>query len=119
MSYYIYGFRIKGDPECRYVGQTSRTPEDRLFAETSYAKRSQRWFGRDNEIHRPDGFYQWLIDHDGDIEAFRLAKVETRAEALATERVMVALVLRLGHRLFNRHLVPAELRIPRERVKAA
>jgi hypothetical protein len=118
VSYYIYGFRLGGDPECRYVGQTKRDPRLRLEAYVSQARRIKQNIERNwGKPINPDGFYEWLIRNEGNIEVFKIAKVETRQEALATEKAIVALVLRLEHRLFNRHLVPADKRIE-WRVKA-
>jgi hypothetical protein len=112
VSYYIYGLRISGDPECRYVGQTAGDPQRRLESLLSGARRMKRHRDRGYGTPlNPDGFDLWLVGNAGNIDAFKIAKVETRAEALATERAIVALVLRLEHRLYNRHLVPAEKRI--------
>ena|SRR5437868_14657687 len=113
MSFTIYGLRLLGDREVRYVGQTGNTPESRLKCLTSESK----LYGR-----RPtEGFGAWLQGNEGSIEAFEIERVETRAEATARERAVVALCLTLNQRLFNHWLVPAEQRIcwtPRAR-KAA
>jgi hypothetical protein len=112
VSFYIYGLRIGGDPECRYVGQTAHDPETRLASLTKQADRAMQSEARGYGPKRnPDGFHAWLVNNRGNVEAFKIAKVETRAAAHATERTVVALVLRLEHRLFNSHLVPADRRI--------
>jgi hypothetical protein len=108
MSFYIYGIRIAGDTECRYVGMTSKQPEDRLYAHSreAIARVARKWIALD-----PECFQQWLADNHSNVEAFKIAKVDTKAEALATEKAIVALCLRLNHRLFNHWLVPADKRI--------
>jgi hypothetical protein len=104
MSYYIYGLRVIGDTECRYVGMTSRQPEDRLKAHVAQSDRRVRWAN-------PDPLQIWLHENKGNVEAFKIGKVETEAEARAMERTIIALSLRLGQRLFNRWHVPNELRV--------
>jgi hypothetical protein len=112
VSFYIYGLRLGGDPECRYIGQTAHDPETRLSSLTKQADRAMKSAARGYGPKRnPDGFHAWLSNNRGNVEAFKIAKVATRAEAHAMERVIVALVLRLEHRLFNTHLVPADRRI--------
>lgn len=101
MSFYIYGLRLKCDKEARYIGQTSYPPERRLYKLTQEAKATSR----------QTAFRGWLLSNEGATEAFKIAKVETRAEANGTERAIVAMCLRLDHRLFNRWLVPASLRL--------
>lgn len=101
MSFYIYGLRLVGERECRYVGMTSHNAQSRLrkLAEDARAGRNS------------GGLRDWLLENDGQIEAFHIAKVDTRSEAHATERAIVALLLRLDHRLLNFWLVPPESRI--------
>lgn len=110
MSYTIYGLRLNGDREVRYIGQTSNSPLSRLKCLTSEAK----MYGR-----RPtEGFGGWLLDNQGTIEAFEIDRVETRAQANLREREIVSFCLCLNQRLFNHWLVPAELRICRSLDKA-
>lgn len=104
MSFTIYAMRAKGEIEVRYIGQTAKTPESRIIAETAQSStRARRGWGA--------GIYPmdcWLLAND--IEGVVLATAATKAEACAKEREMVEAFARLGHRLFNRWLVPTELR---------
>jgi hypothetical protein len=99
MSYYIYALRLKGDPEARYIGLTSKSPEARLAGHLSIAKC----------MPRKTVFVHWLLDNRDNIEAIKLGHVETLAEARIAERTFIAFSLRFGHRLFNRNHVPTEL----------
>lgn len=107
MSYYVYGLRLKGDLECRYIGQTGKTPEARLVDRI----RQSRHHVNIGYCAPPDGLSQWVVDNADNIEVFKIAKCETREEARATERVLIALVLRLGHRLLNLDGVPRDQQI--------
>ena len=107
MSFYVYGLRLKGDLECRYIGQTGKAPEDRLIDRI----RQSRHHVKIGYCAHPDGLSQWVAANADNIEVFRIAKTETRQEARATERVIIALVLRLGHRLLNLEGVPPEQQI--------
>lgn len=100
MRIFVYGLRLKGDRETRYVGETSGPPEYRLHLHYAAAKK-----GRIGPLG------DWLLANEGAVEAFKIAEVETRAEARATERAIIALCLRMDQRLFNRAGVPRELRI--------
>lgn len=108
MSYYVYGLRVRGDVECRYIGATKHKPELRLSQLTSAAREQ-----RERVPHRehPDGLYAWLLNNRGNIEAFKIAKVDTGVEARAMEKTIIALVLRLGSRLLNVAHVPDDQRI--------
>lgn len=105
MSYYIYGLHLKGDTECRYIGMTHKTPELRLGNLTGTAK---EMLG--HRCH-PDGLWQWLLDNKGNIETFKVGKVEGVVEARAMEKAIIALALRLGQRLLNVQHVPDDQRI--------
>ena len=110
MTYVIYGLRLPGDVECRYVGMTRKSPDERLAAFTREAARAMRFRGTAWERKiEPDSFIQWIIDHD--VETFVIARASTKGEAHETERAVAAIMLRLNHRLFNTWLVPAERRI--------
>ena len=101
MSYIIYGLRMKGDAEVRYIGQTAYEPSNRLatlIREAGYAS-------------RPSPFSRWLIENATRTEAFEIRRVETRELARRAERDAVDFCLRLNHRLFNQWLVPANQRI--------
>jgi hypothetical protein len=95
MSYTVYGIRIRGERETRYIGQTSGDPKTRLTALRCDAGAA---------------FLHWLDANRGRLEAFSIARFTTREEAKATEAVVINLCLRLNHRLFNRDHVPAHLR---------
>lgn len=99
MRWTVYGLRLKGDREVRYIGQTQRSLEDRLFNHFSAAR------------HVAGGLCGWLRVNADEVEAFKIAYTDNLDEARATERVVIALCLRLNHRLFNRAHVPAELRL--------
>lgn len=107
MTFTIYGFRLKGDVECRYIGMTSRGPERRLAYLTGDAhRRNETWQLRD-----PDAFQRWILEHESQIETFQVHSVATKVEAHIAERAIVAAMLATNHRLFNHWLVPAALRI--------
>jgi hypothetical protein len=110
VSFTIYGFRLRGDSEIRYVGMTSRAADTRLRCLTNEA----RLYGR-----RPTtGLGGWLLDNEGRIDAFEIVQVATQAEARIAERTAAAALVQAGHALFNRWLVPKDKRIdwiaPRE-----
>lgn len=107
MSFYIYGLRLRGEIECRYVGQTGKTPKQRLNALISEARHRVK---TETRAH-PDGLWCWLVENAAQIEVFKIGKAEYREQARAMERVMIALVLRLGHRLLNVDHVPVDQRI--------
>ena len=86
----VYGLRLKGDKEVRYVGQTGQ-PEQRLFGHFSQA-----------QMNYQTPLCQWLREHQPSVEMFKIGYAETRAEALAIEKAIIALCRRLDHRLFNR-----------------
>lgn len=103
MSYVIYGLRLKGSPEVRYVGLTSFTPEIRLL----HLTREARLYGQ-----RPTtGRSGWLLVNKGQIDAFEIARADTKADAHKKEREAVQFCLLLNHRLFNAWLVPAGRRL--------
>jgi hypothetical protein len=103
MTYTIYGLRLRGSTEVRYIGFTSHTPQSRLTRLDLEA----RLYGR-----RPtEGMGGWLFNNKGEIEAVELATVATKAEAHAAERAAVLFCLKLNHRLFNTWLVPADQRL--------
>jgi hypothetical protein len=109
MTYTVYGVRLRGDREVRYVGQSIYPPETRLngLYGNHSSKRGGNWHG--------NTFGQWLIENRDMIEAFEIARCDSREDALATENVVIAICLRFNHRLFNGHQVPNHLRIVRGR----
>lgn len=88
MTHTVYGLRLKGDPEVRYVGLTCKDLKRRL---------RQHRTGGNSPLLSP-----WLRENSDEVEIFPIAAVECREEATATEKVMIALCCRLDHRLFNR-----------------
>jgi hypothetical protein len=105
VSHYVYGLRLRGDPEVRYVGMTSRAVEQRLAGHMSIA----------GCMPRKTAFCWWLLENRAEIEAFKIARVETLEDAVAHEKVFIAFCLKLDHRLFNRKHVPADRRLPEYR----
>lgn len=103
MSFLVYAFRERGSLEVRYIGQTGKTPQGRLTFERNYALKrvGSKWA-------RVSPFDLWLAQ--ADIETVILLTAETREQARAKERDAVCAFARLGHRLFNSKLVPAECR---------
>lgn len=106
MSFYIYGLRLRGDHHCRYIGMTAFTPKRRLTELNGAA--SER---RKSSRYSPDGLSAWLLDNKGNVEAFKIAKAETAAEARMTERTIITLALQLGLKLLNVQHVPDDQRI--------
>lgn len=95
MTHTVYGIRERGSKEVRYIGQT-RTPLDFRLHGHRLQSRCQ--------VHITSGFNAWIEEHD--VEAFAIAKADTRQEAEGIEKVIIAMCLRLGHRLFNqRHVL--------------
>lgn len=110
MTFTIYGFRLKGEAEIRYIGLTGNTPESRLYRLTKEAC----MYGR-----RPtDGLGGWLLDNEGRVEVINIVRLRTLPEARIAERTAVSALVEGGHPLFNRWLVPRGKRIdwipPRE-----
>lgn len=101
MSYVIYGLRLRGSSDVRYIGQTMRALEVRL-----------RWHGFQTAhcpVMRPFGV--WLRDNGERVECFAIAKADNLLEAKQIERTEISAAIRAGAKLFNRHHVPAALRI--------
>lgn len=96
MSFTVYGIRLKGEVEVRYVGLTYKPIKRRL------------------REHRATpcvpGLSTWLMDNWERAEVFAIASVTDREQARATEKVIITLCARLNHRLFNRTHVPTHLR---------
>jgi hypothetical protein len=104
----VYGIRLRGDIEARYIGFTRYETWRRL---TSH-------FGEALSQTRKSPVCVWLLENRPNIEIFEITTVETVAEARAKEREIVAICLALNHRLLNHHLVPADRRVP-EQAEAA
>ena len=108
MSFTIYGLRLKGDGEVRYIGQTMRTPEVRLEDHLSAA----------DHAPVPQGLSLWLLDNRESVEVFRIDELPAVQEAKMVERALIKAFARLGHRLFNCHHLPKSARIPRHHHRA-
>jgi hypothetical protein len=101
MKYCVYGVRLRGDKEVRYVGFTRYNGQHRLRQHFQMATRE-------------DGgspFGRWLYEHRADVEVFSIWEPDACDEAVALEHGMIEICTRLGHRLFNRSRVPAALQI--------
>jgi hypothetical protein len=109
VTFTVYGIRLRGDKEIRYVGQTVHTPQHRLLGLRGEHGRLH-WTGK----FEGSALGHFLHDHKGQVEAFEIARCSTRAEARDTERFTIKLCLSMGHRLFNGDHVPQYLRISRK-----
>jgi predicted GIY-YIG superfamily endonuclease len=95
MSVTVYGLRLRGGKEARYIGMTGNF-NARLHA---------HFIGIDSP-HRNPQLCDWLRTHNSDVEIFKIASADTRTEAFGIERAIIALCLRLEHRLFNQRGLP-------------
>jgi hypothetical protein len=98
----VYGLRLRGDPEVRYVGATHSALERRFRKHVDDANRPQTPLAR------------WLAANRGAVEIFGIVSFpETvgRTAVFACERETIALCLKLNHRLFNQMHVPHALRL--------
>lgn len=98
----VYGIRLMGELEARYIGQTVGRGGWRLHNTLTAAK----------AMPRKTLFADWLIANADRLEAFDIAAVETRQMARVREREVIETCLALGHRLFNRQHVPRAIRLP-------
>lgn len=99
MSFTVYGLRLRGDPEVRYVGSTRHGADRRL----------NQHFYLTAGMQSGTPFATWLRENRKTIECFTIWEADTGDEALSLERGTIEMCLRLGQRLFNRKHVPAEL----------
>lgn len=99
MNWVIYGLRLKGATEVRYVGRTKKI-EQRLAGHFSTAK----------QMPWATNFANWLLENKELIELVVLGTAEGQRDACRAERAAVAFCLALNHRLFNQWLVPADRR---------
>lgn len=90
--YKVYGFRLRGGLEVRYVGQTYYEPEFRLV--------SLRNEGRHAPNPNPVG--QWLRQNGDRVEVFLIQQCATRQDALKAERDAIQLLAAVGNRLLNK-----------------
>lgn len=96
MTYAVYGIRIIGSTEPRYIGQTGNGVDTRLAGHYLWCR----------QMPLKSPFAAWLLGNEGNIEAFVIDYHESRADALASERTAIEVCAKLGHRLFNVHHVP-------------
>jgi hypothetical protein len=101
MSYVVYGLRLRGEIEVRYIGQTKRHPDDRLRGHLSYA-----W-----GMPLPTMFAHWLMDNEPQIETFVIDHGDDLADILKKERAAIKVCSAVGHKLFNLHGVSPEKHI--------
>lgn len=101
MSYVVYGIRLKGDYEVRYVGFSRYRGQVRL--------RQHFYMAAREENGTP--FAIWLRENHPNIEVFMIWEPDTCDAAVALEHGTIEMCTRLGHRLFNLARVPASLRI--------
>lgn len=95
----VYGLRLKGDREVRYVGETHKRRQDRLIQHMTRVRTPR--FGRPKHVYAEGTFGHWLGAHKGQVEIFDIAECDSKAKARVTEKVVIALCQRLNHRLFN------------------
>jgi len=91
--YTIYGLRLIGDKEVRYVGQTRHHLDTRLAGH----------FGRRRGV-TDSPLQVWLHENRPQVECVKLGFADQPDEARAIENVFIALCGRLDHRLFNRKI---------------
>jgi hypothetical protein len=101
MSVTVYGIRLKGDREVRYIGFTRGDLDARLKKHIGGMVYKGSF--------RP--FVPWIKEHRHEVEIFPIAKCDTVAEARKTESVLIALCCRLNQRLLNGAQVPPRLRL--------
>lgn len=101
MTYTVYGLRLRGEREARYIGFTRVSLDVRLARHIAATI--------DRNSNRP--VVPWLKENRDRVEAFAIAKCETGPEARATESVVIALCLRLNQRLLNTAQVPPHLHV--------
>lgn len=95
-AFTVYGLRLKGEREVRYIGQTNGSPWVRLQGHLNTARRGLY----NQELN------EWLLANELSAEAFAIAKVDSRKEAEDYERAIIALCVRLDQRLLNRRKLP-------------
>lgn len=87
----VYGIRLTGSTEYRYVGMTEYTAARRLAQHRANARRGRR-----------TPFYDWLRKYEGDVVVVELELVLTTRQDLGSAEVRWIADLRAsGHRLLN------------------
>jgi len=84
--FYIYGLRVKGDSEYRYIGCTSE-PATRLMIH--------------NSERRAKAKYEWMQQNRGKVEMVILSEVADRYDAAVEETRTIRKYKQGGHRLLN------------------
>lgn len=100
MTYTVYGIRLKGEREVRYIGHTKLDLSVRLRHHLSAEIRSFE--------NRP--LLPWIRANRNKVEMFAIAKCASESEARVTESVLISLCIRLNQRLLNSAQVPPRLR---------
>lgn len=101
-SFYVYGLRVKGDCEVRYIGETSQALPRRLTQHTSFMRSRRLKYGFKTKPPVEGSFAHWLATNKEQIEIFKIAKCGDKKHAERMERAIIGLCLRLEQRLFNR-----------------
>lgn len=89
MSYTVYGLRLIGETEPRYIGMTRRPLAYRVKCHLSYA------------CNRIGKFADWLNDNRELVEAYEIAETADRELAKVIERGIIRTRILNGHQLFN------------------
>lgn len=103
MTRTVYGIRLIGSHEPRYIGQTRRALDVRLYGHIRQCKCMP---GKTDRA-------LWFIANEANLEIFEIAKFDDADAAREYERNVIAVCAAVGHRLFNIHHVPKALMIPR------
>lgn len=95
----VYGLRLRGSIEVRYVGFTKFAPAARLarhIADTTYGTPGR-------------ALRQWLLANADAVEAVPLCTAKTEVEARAMEKGAIAACAHAGNQLFNSDHMPRNL----------
>lgn len=87
----VYGLRLKGSFEVRYVGLTRK----------AIRYRRNEHIGRAVNTKSGSPFGLWLTENRDRIEAFAIARCPSREIAQATEKLVIAVCEVTGQRIFN------------------
>jgi predicted GIY-YIG superfamily endonuclease len=100
MTFTVYGIRLKGNKEVRYIGYTRGELAERLRRHATAAI----------DVNSYSPVRPWVRKNRDNVEIFPIAKCDDETEARRTESVLIALCLRLDHDLLNGAQVPSHLR---------
>lgn len=101
--FYIYGLRVKGDSEYRYIGCTSE-PAARMVAHASERKVKVK--------------YEWFQKNRGNIEMVILSEVDDQYDAAVEESRIIRKYRQDGHKLLNTQQSAAPIRTISDETKA-